>query len=114
MTKEQFEDITKWQDETFGSAHTLSKAHHLHEEVEELIAEIMVKNSGVSVDPDRLRLEFADCFILLFGSAASAGMSYEDICRCINDKMEINKSRVWGEPDANGVINHINTDSNEE
>lgn len=52
-------------------------------------------------------MEFADCFILLFGADHSYGMSYEDIKECINAKMHVNKMRSWGQPDKNGVVNHI-------
>ncbi len=52
-------------------------------------------------------MEFADCFILLFGSAASDGMTYDDIVDAINKKMEINLNRKWGKPDENGIVNHI-------
>jgi len=41
------------------------------------------------------------------GAAKADGMSYEDICNAISEKLEINKKRVWGEPDSNGVINHV-------
>lgn len=51
--------------------------------------------------------EFADCFILLFGAADIFGMSYEDICKAIDDKMSINYKRNWGKPDENGVVNHV-------
>jgi len=44
---------------------------------------------------------------LLFGTAASDGMSYEDICEAIESKMQINFKRKWGKPDKNGVVNHI-------
>ena len=53
------------------------------------------------------RLEFADCFLLLFGAASSDGMSYEDCIACIDEKFEIVKKRKLGKPDANGVVNHI-------
>jgi hypothetical protein len=100
MNKEQFETVTKWQQETFGKATPMSKMSHLAEELIELINDL--KESA----PDR-RLEFADCFLLLFGAAASDGMSYEDICNCIDEKHQINLKRKWGTPDANGVVNHI-------
>jgi hypothetical protein len=53
------------------------------------------------------RLEFADCFLLLFGCAAADGMTFADICQAIDDKMVINRKRNWGKPDENGVVNHI-------
>lgn len=100
MTKEQFNRITAWQDITFGKATAMSKIAHLAEELQELVEAVSKQ------DPDR-RLEFADCFILLFGAAASDGMSYEQICEAIYDKMKINYKRNWGTPNKLGVINHI-------
>lgn len=100
MTKEQFEAITAWQKETFGQATATSKTEHLKQEVEELLFDILHN------EPNR-RLEFADCFLLLFGAAHADGMTYEDICAAIDEKMEINRARKWGKPDKNGVVNHI-------
>ena len=100
MTESQFNDITKWQTETFGEATALSKMAHLQQEIQEYIEEL--KNPTKNK-----RLEFADCVILLFGAGASDGMTYEDCCQVINEKMTINKGRKWGTPDKNGVVNHI-------
>lgn len=100
MTKQQFEEITAWQKATFGKATSLAKIEHLKEEIEELKIDIVM-------NADTKRLEFADCFTLLFGAAAAEGMSYYDICSAIQEKHEINKSRKWGNPDANGVVKHI-------
>lgn len=100
MNKKQFEEISQWQKDTFGQATSLSKIAHLAEELQELVVDLKEQN------PDR-RLEFADCFFLLFGSAAADGMSYEDICNAIQEKFEINKARKWGKPNAEGVVNHI-------
>lgn len=100
MKPEQFEQITKWQKETFGEATPLSKLAHLAQELTEL-------GEAIHYNFSDKRLEFADCFFLLFGAAAADGMTYEDICDAISEKFEINKNRKWGKPDANGVVNHI-------
>ncbi len=100
MKAEQFIEIRKWQQETFGEATSLSKISHLAEELQELVFDLKTFNA------DR-RLEFADCFLLLFGSAAADGMSYEDICNAIDEKMQINYKRKWGKPNKDGVVNHI-------
>lgn len=102
MTHKQYEQITEWQKMTFPQATTLSKLNHLEEEIEELHVDLVEK-----APESNIRSEFADCFILLFGAAASHGMSYSDICTAIKDKMAINITRKWGKPDANGVVNHI-------
>jgi len=100
MTEELFNEVTKWQKETFGEANSLSKIAHLSEELSELSYDLVYKKPDV-------RLEFADCFFLLFGAAKANGMSYQDICSCIKEKFEINKKRKWGKPNSNGVVNHI-------
>jgi len=100
MTKEQFIKITNWQKETFGQSTSLSKLAHLKQELKELKSD--VKNNAKGK-----RHEFADCLFLLFGAAHAEGMTYEDICDSLDEKLEINKNRVWGKPDENGVVNHI-------
>ena len=72
----------------------------MEEEVKELKDDLITQN------PNR-RLEYADCFLLLFGSAYADGMSYQDIQDAIKEKLEICKKRKWGQPDENGVVNHI-------
>jgi len=100
MNKELFEAITKWQKETFVESTAFSKTAHLQDEVLELRYDLL------NNEPNR-RLEFADCFILLFGAAADDGMTYEDITKAIEEKFEINKARKWGQPDENGVVKHV-------
>lgn len=99
MNQLQFEAITEWQKSVFKNATAFSKLQHLKEEIEEL--EIDLDNDSINK-----RLEYADCFILLFGAAAADGMTYENICDAIQEKHEINKVRKWGKPDINGVIKH--------
>jgi len=55
----------------------------------------------------KIRMEYADCFFLLFGSAAAYGYSFDNITELIEEKFEINKARKWGKPDENGVVNHV-------
>lgn len=115
MKKDQFIKISKWQNKTFGKATALSKMAHLKEEIEELNKELIFhhENEPYFKYPEANKIlkerEFADCFILLFGAAASDGMTYDKICKCIEEKMEINYKRNWGQPKENGVVNHIKT-----
>ena len=64
MKESQFNEITKWQEETFPNATASSKLFHLLEEIKELHEEILTDIEG-----KKKRLEFADCFLLLFGAA---------------------------------------------
>jgi len=100
MNQDLFKEVTDWQESTFEVIETQGLLNHLEQEVFETC------NAVRTIDPDK-HLEFADCFILLMGAAKADGMSYEDICQAISEKLEINKKRVWNEPDSNGVINHI-------
>lgn len=117
MTKEMFKSIAEWQKETFGQATSLSKIHHLREEIAELETAIILNKRVGDLDKEGtekflltykdIEMEFADCFILLFGAASCQGFSYDDICRVIYEKMLINRNRKWGKPKENGVVNHI-------
>jgi NTP pyrophosphatase (non-canonical NTP hydrolase) len=100
MTEQLFLENAVWQKETFGQSTPLSKLAHLEEEVRELASDIATNN------PER-RLEYADCFLLLFGCAAADGMTYQDVCNAIKEKLTINQTRTWGVPDKNGVIKHV-------
>jgi len=103
MIQQQFRTITEWQRETFPNATVFSKLAHLEQELEELVMALHSENET----EESKRMEFADCFLLLYGAAAAHGMSYGDICTAIDQKMEINRNRTWGKPDENGVVNHI-------
>ena len=108
MTQEEFDEISKWQKETFGQATPLSKLAHLLQEVVELKdALVNEKENPTSTNFNKVRMEYADCFFLLFGSAAAYGFSHQNICDAVQEKYEINKIRKWGKPDENGVVNHV-------
>lgn len=99
MTEQQFNEVIAWQRATFCEATPISKIAHLFQEIKELVDDIRLGN------PNR-DLEYADCFFLLYGAAASDGMTWEHICDAIQRKFEINKARKWGEPDESGIVNH--------
>jgi predicted RNA-binding Zn-ribbon protein involved in translation (DUF1610 family) len=103
MTEKMFVEITEWQDKTFAKESALSCAKHLRKEIDELIHEI--ENDG------DVPYEITDVLLLAFGTAHKMGMSYETICRIINGKMEINRSRKWGEPNEEGFVEHIKEDA---
>lgn len=100
QNEQQFIEVTTWQKETFKKSDAISKIHHLKEEVNELLLDVSEKSK-------ERRLEFADCFLLLYGAAYSDGMSYEDISKCIDEKLKICKERKWGIPDENGIVKHL-------
>jgi phosphoribosyl-ATP pyrophosphohydrolase len=102
MTKEMFEEITRWQKEIFTSATDITALAHLQEEVREVKEAVFLEVNEMLVAE-----EYADCFMLLFGSAALHGLSYEDICNVIKRKFEVNKQRKWGKPNEDGYVKHV-------
>lgn len=100
MLRAQFDEITKWQKETFNPT-TISCLKHLQEEILEVVFDLKSK-----MDRRNKRLEFADCFILLYGAAALEGMTYQDIVKAVQEKMEINKKRNW-KLEVSGKHKHI-------
>lgn len=89
------DDIGVFTDKTFGESTPQSKAHHLAEEAMEAAA-----------DPSDI-IEWADCTILLLDAVRKAGFTTDDLYAAVQRKMEINKSRKWGDKDENGVVRHI-------
>lgn len=103
-------DISNWSDATFGeNQRNPAILYHLKKEVNELIesVELYEENKPNTTLLNDVKLEFADAFILLLDSAFHIGFTSEDIYKIIYCKLEINKSRKWGKPDENGVIEHI-------
>lgn len=84
------DEVTEWANKTFLGAKPSSKAEHLRREAVELCS-----------DPTDVA-EMADIFILL--SHISDGL---DLVGAIRAKLERNKARTWGKPDARGVVEHV-------
>lgn len=108
MTKEMFKEITEWQKKVFTQATPISAINHLKEEANELTDAINDEDHLLDHEKRRkVLMEYADCFLLLFGSASLYGLCYEDVCDIINSKMEINRKRKWGRVNAEGYVKHI-------
>lgn len=86
------EAVTEWADRQFPMQETLSKIVHMAKEVEELKAN--------PTDGE----EMADVLLLLCQVASRARV---DLLATAWRKLEKNKARQWGEPDADGVVHHI-------
>lgn len=91
-------EITGWQDKTFPQATPLSAAIHLTREALE------VQASAKAGQLDELASELADVFLLTVGVAHLSGIDLEE---AVARKMAINRNRVWGEPDSDGVVEHV-------
>lgn len=85
-------DFLPWALATFPKSTPQSCFAHLQKEVAELAEN--VTNEG----------EIADCVFLLLDLCQRAGI---DVVAALRRKLEIAKSRKWGEPDEQGVVEHI-------
>ena len=104
------EDIRQWSDATFPNRGVLSNGWHNpfptlahlvdpdEGEIKELIQAL------TSHDPEEVQKELADCLILLLQICSLVEV---DPYEAITQKLEINKSRKWGEPDAQGIVHHV-------
>ena len=112
------DDISEWSDATFGNGQrNPAIVHHLKKEVDELIEALNILkvlgcDNSVGIGEfgrqlSKTEMEYADCFMLLLDSAHHFGMTADDILKAASKKLEINKQRKWGNPDENGVIEHI-------
>lgn len=95
------DDNNSWSVEKFGDCLAVAPLTHLSKEVRETINAILFDEPDESI-----RMEFADCFILLMQSAHKFGLSFEDVFNAAKKKMEINKRRTWGR-NNDGTYGHI-------
>jgi hypothetical protein len=93
----------RWSDQTFGKQSIYDEdagvgaINHLRKEVGELLDEM-----------DDIT-EWADCLMLLLDGARRRGIDIDAIVDATWDKLEVNRQRKWGKPDADGVVEHVRT-----
>lgn len=89
-------DILQWQVETFTQRTPHSITNHLLREAAELHA---------APDDDS---EWADVFLLTVALIQDGtARSPRDLIAACRAKLDKNKTRIWGKPDAHGVVEHI-------
>jgi NTP pyrophosphatase (non-canonical NTP hydrolase) len=87
--------IGKWQAKTFGPIQSIQSVDaHMVKEVGELLD---------APTPEDQAPEMADIVILLMGRATLMGI---DLLAEVEKKFAINQTRTWGQPDAQGIIEH--------
>ncbi|MFA7708149.1 MAG: dATP/dGTP pyrophosphohydrolase domain-containing protein [Candidatus Pacearchaeota archaeon] len=103
------DSIRQWSDNQFGEGQrNPAIAYHLLKEVPELIEAFeRYQKSCAGGNYDRITSEYADCFMLLLDSASHFGLNADKLIEFAHKKLEINKRRQWGEPDKNGVVEHV-------
>jgi hypothetical protein len=109
-------EIAEWSNRVFGDEQQRGPwgpLNHLRREVDE--AQNALSRLAEAYDeesvPTTLDLEFetelADCLILIFDVARRARMTAMSLVGTALEKMEVNRGRVMGEPDEEGVIEHL-------
>ena len=88
-------DQKRWSDKTFVGQPLSGKFSHLRREINEL-----------EENPKDI-MEYADCYFLLTDIAAKNNVLLSDIHEAAIEKLEINKKRKWGKPNADGSVEHI-------
>lgn len=87
-----------WSQRTFGTDDQRGPAGplaHLAKEAEEARA----NPSDVS--------EYADCLLLVIDAARRAGFDIDALLSAASDKLQINRARKWGPPNADGSVEHV-------
>jgi hypothetical protein len=87
-----------WQAVTFTERTCSSIAAHLRREVRELVG--TDEEPAIAYQP----WEMADVFLLLVALANECGT---DLAQAVHEKLQVNRSRTWGKPDADGVVEHV-------
>lgn len=67
----------------------------------------LLKEVQETIDEPMDEMEYADMLILLVGAFKRTGRTAQDLIDAALKKVEINKNRLWSNPDENGVCRHI-------
>jgi hypothetical protein len=89
-------ELHRWADQQFGyERHPRGAIAHLVKEVQEL------------AEAPHDALEYVDCLTLLLDAASNAHISIDNLLEIAWDKLDENRHREWGEPDEDGVVEHV-------
>jgi len=89
-------ELHRWADQQFGNDRPPHGAiAHLAKEVQEL------------AEHPHDWMEYVDCLTLLLDAASNAHINIDALLEVAWDKLDENRHREWGEPDADGVVEHV-------
>jgi len=103
-------EVSKWSDSQFDNgmfipSRSIPISKHLQKESKELTEAI--ENYFKTGRYDNVMEELADVFILLLDVSCHIGSNVDALVTSAYNKLEINKSRKWGLPDKEGIVEHI-------
>jgi hypothetical protein len=107
--KALYDDINDWsgRDDVHGSREVrgpVGALNHLKREAAEAIDDWEV------ADMPGFITELGDCLILVLNATWRAEFSLDELLDAATAKMAINRTRKIGQPDAEGVIEHVRDD----
>lgn len=87
----------KWSLETFTEATAYSSLLKCEAEIQEIKECLRLRFADVNpiIENSSIAEEYADAVMCLFDSAGRAGISVEQVIEAFENKLEINKARVW-------------------
>ena len=100
-------DQREWSEATFGSDQErgpLGALKHLERESRE---------AQQAVGTPEIRMELADCFLLLIDASRRAGVDLEDLIAAARAKHEVNRMRSWMKPVDDEPVEHVREASND-
>lgn len=107
------DQTSQWSDKTFDNGNftrerSISISYHLQKETREL-TEALESNfrDNSALNFSSAKEELADCMILILDCAVHFGCNADELITACFNKLEKNKKRTWGEPDENGVVEHL-------
>lgn len=96
---QHFQDVLgEWSEETFGTSDPQAPLHHMESEIQEVL------NEPYNIE------EYSDCFMLLLDALRKAGFTADQLIEAAYAKLEVNKSRIWGSPNALGYTEHVKSE----
>ena len=96
-----------WSEATFGSDRERGPRgalKHLEKEARE---------SQEAIGTPDIRMELADCFLLLLDASRRAGIDLEDLISAAREKHKINRKRTWNTPVDDEPIEHVRSDDDD-
>lgn len=91
-------DAGEWSQRTFGRDSERGPEGPLHH-LEREVAEALAARDDVT--------EYADCLLLILDASRRAGFDSHALLNAAIAKLEVNKARTWGKPNAKGFVEHL-------
>lgn len=104
---------SEWADQTFDNGNfnryrSIPISYHLQKESIELTESLSnyFKEPSIQNFADA-KEELSDCMTLILDCSTHLGCNADELITACYNKLEKNKSREWGKPDKNGVVEHV-------